>query len=960
MHIHTISDLSLQIKAGLQKCSMIGNSNEPLEVKYKLFNFLAELYLLKAEIQDYPKVFAIYQYQHKLLNHLSSNVNRDHQYQQLDAKAVSIQKVLLKTLIKGDLTQETIDTNAAKITSYRTNLKRHRDKIQNQLEDIKDLGITQEEEELDDLGLNARNHAIKQIYHEIRQFFIGESREKKGMIQELIRDTFEELGNIPQIQRHNESSKRDIKYAIFGMGSIALGTMTPWSDLEFGILIESDLSEKDNYHIREYFRHFTILFHSKVIQFGETPLRMMGIEELNNFRLCDNLDPEHNWFFDKLTKSGFSFDGPHWHACKTPLGRKRGYRKRISNGIVQEKICTPYELIGTQADILRLFNENTFKEDPQLIQSLINTILIHGDQGGLVQFQQKLSEYKPLITSLGLGILNEDLQQLNPFKRIINEEKEGQILNVKTDIYRFPDRILVALSSYFGITGTDSWQIIQNMTIRMTSTIIEILHLSLGIAVEIRLRTYSHNQGQEEDLLTIARFESEIREPNHDELLQEIFQIKDLRLLYKYCYMTARLAIETPQITSNHSSDGKFSISLDSRLLKGDVYQRFLKYNEAISELENANSHGFRVQMTLGSLYDIIGEFAKALECKHLCLESILTNPNASQTDIAAIRNNIGNTLQKLGQDSEALQHYQRSLEIRRKIFGDNHTDIASSLTNIGNSLDNQAKYQEALRLHRKSLKINFKIYGESHYKIVDSLSNIGKTLQNDGKYELSLRYKQKAVEIAHKIYRGCHPRLGILLHNLSITLESLHRYEDAIRYRLEGLNVKSQIHQVGHPTLVNSSNMLATLYSRMGRYDEALVQFNTSLEISRKVCNDSVIATILNNVVVTLIILHRYSEALLKRDELLETASRAYPNNHPIIGTILSNFGECLGKLGRYDEALIEHQRSLNMRTQIYDHNHVDIGLSYLNLGNMFNALSRHKEAIEYTANQKCTRTTD
>ncbi|KIE04205.1 hypothetical protein NF27_JA00010, partial [Candidatus Jidaibacter acanthamoeba] len=37
---------------------------------------------------------------------------------------------------------------------------------------------------------------------------------------------------------------------------------------------------------------------------------MLGIKELNNFRETDNNDSEHNWFYDRLIKSGFSFDGP--------------------------------------------------------------------------------------------------------------------------------------------------------------------------------------------------------------------------------------------------------------------------------------------------------------------------------------------------------------------------------------------------------------------------------------------------------------------------------------------------------------------------------------------------------------------------------------------------------------------------------------------------------------------------
>lgn len=104
--------------------------------------------------------------------------------------------------------------------------------------------------------------------------------------------------------------------------------MTPWSDLEFAVLVNQD---KEEY--REYFRNLTKLLHIKVINLGETPLRSVGIESLNNFRTANEGD---EWFWDDVIESGFSFDGPDWHACKLPSGRQ-GYKvkKKIKdkNGV---------------------------------------------------------------------------------------------------------------------------------------------------------------------------------------------------------------------------------------------------------------------------------------------------------------------------------------------------------------------------------------------------------------------------------------------------------------------------------------------------------------------------------------------------------------------------------------------------------------------------------------------------
>ncbi|KIE04206.1 hypothetical protein NF27_JA00020 [Candidatus Jidaibacter acanthamoeba] len=84
---------------------------------------------------------------------------------------------------------------------------------------------------LDYEELKHRALKTKEIYKKIKEFFIGSRNtkgeiEKTGLINKLVEDCIEELGGLPQIKG------RDVVYSFFGMGSMGLGTMTPWSDME--------------------------------------------------------------------------------------------------------------------------------------------------------------------------------------------------------------------------------------------------------------------------------------------------------------------------------------------------------------------------------------------------------------------------------------------------------------------------------------------------------------------------------------------------------------------------------------------------------------------------------------------------------------------------------------------------------------------------------------------------------
>ena len=108
------------------------------------------------------------------------------------------------------------------------------------------------------------------------------------------------------------------KFTVIGMGSLARKEITPYSDFEHIIVLE-ELSKQEmpTENILNYFRWFSVIFQTVVLNLQETILPSVSIYSLNNKK-----SKHGDWFYDAFTTRRISFDGMMPHACKFPLGRQ--------------------------------------------------------------------------------------------------------------------------------------------------------------------------------------------------------------------------------------------------------------------------------------------------------------------------------------------------------------------------------------------------------------------------------------------------------------------------------------------------------------------------------------------------------------------------------------------------------------------------------------------------------------
>jgi hypothetical protein len=525
------------------------------------------------------------------------------------------------------------------IKNYKQPLEEFRSGIGLELEKIKEYSIK---------DVCTRVKAVKNLYSKCSNFFIN--KHSTGFVQRIMQDCFNQLG----------CELESDEYTIISLGSFASGTMTPWSDLEFAILVRFSNS-------KEYFREFTRLLQIKIINLGETILPIVGVETLNNVRTANE---EDDWFWDEMTQQGFCLDGKRWYACKSALGRQEGYKilKKLNGETILIDI-PDYELILTPEEMAEFQSEpqmgtNWFKTDKYLVQALRFTSLIMGSQELYNDYKQKLQHKisTKILQSRTLELLQEDVSK---YYLKLDETQYGQLLNVK-EFYRIIDRVISALGNYFeintiqGDTGFTSWQILEQIKLKgeISKTGKQHLDEALTITTELRLHAYHHNFAQKEWISACSLIKGGFKNVNDSLETSSIFHFMDTPILHHFYYIILRLQY----ILQNYPGHEAIailktdSIFEDCDFNKGKVHMRFLEYNQATLYLERAHIHepeNLPILLDLFFLYTKMSDnyMAREVEKKISKLQKELLSPNINITDDPPLKEGNASFLHSINEE---------------------------------------------------------------------------------------------------------------------------------------------------------------------------------------------------------------------------------------------------------------------------------------------------------------------
>ncbi|KAI8504517.1 hypothetical protein Bbelb_176350 [Branchiostoma belcheri] len=782
-----------------------------------------------------------------------------------------------------------------------------------------------------------RAEAVKELFKTI-------AKDRQVFVKDLVDECIDTLGVPP------------CKYAFIGLGSQATELVTPYSDLEFAILIEEG---KDI--TRQYFLNLTHYLNLKVINLGETILPAMAIPSLNDFQ---SEDPGKDWFYDSVTPRGFAFDGFMPWACKTPFGRDKT-KTKPSVSLIQ----TPSKMAEFQQVEIAL------AEGYHLSDILRRFVFLTGTESLGNEYMAKLSE---IITG---DLRSRSRSRLSAIQVLWDNkdqvftagEPTGQLINVKKDMYRYPGIAVDILALCCQTTHASTWSIIDEL--RQTRRIHEenASHLTVltSISAELRLRTYIANGGQKDSLspLSETTYQSAAGAVVSDTTLKSVFHIQDTKVLFRYYCRAIPLKKSIPDAVIDSLNPHRQKI-LESNILdisnqcRGRIARNLLLsaesmrlWDAALQETDSDDVERSKILYELGLSCEMHGDATKAIRHyeESLRISRTIHGDNTAHPDIAASLNSLGTSWSKLGDEKKAISYLEQSITMMSTIYGDKtpHPNIAGSFLNIGVSWSKLGDHKKAICYFQQSLQQWTTIYGDNatHPDIATRL----------GDQRKAISFFEESLSIAKTVYGDNteHPDIASSFLHLGSSWGELGDHKKAIRYLEQSLAMRKTIvgSETAHPDIAKALQNLGTSWNKLGDQKKAIGYFEQSLKLVTIVYGDHYahpdMAMTLNNLGSSWSKLGNQRRAISCYERSLKIGTTLYGNNtaHPDTAASLNNLGSCWGKLGDQRKAISYFEQSLSMRQIFYGNNvaHPDIAVTLNNLGTSWSCLGDQRKAISY-----------
>jgi len=319
----------------------------------------------------------------------------------------------------------------------------------------------------------------------------------------------------------------------------------------------------------------------------------------------------------------------------------------------------------------------------------------------------------------------------------------------------------------------------------------------------------------------------------------------------------------------------------------------------------------------------------------------------------------MGKVYRNLGLYTQAAPILEKSLSLKRKIYGEEHLEVATCLHTLAVLYDTQGKYQEAESFFRQSLAIREKIFGRDHPEVARSLNSIAVVNWNQGKYAEAEPLFQRSLTIKEKALGPDDLDVGNTLANLGALYHIQDKFEEAEPFFKRSLAISEKVLGDDHPDVAGSLNNLGSLYEDMGKREEAEPLYKRALEIWEKVLGPehSDVGIALHNLANLYRDQGKYDKAEPYYLRSLAIWEKALGKDHPYVAYSLRERANLYREKDQFNEAEDLYKRSLELFEKSLGSDHLHVAETLENFAQLLRKIDRADEAEKLEARAKAIR---
>ncbi|XP_076809741.1 uncharacterized protein LOC143452595 isoform X2 [Clavelina lepadiformis] len=759
-------------------------------------------------------------------------------------------------------------------------------------------------------------------------------------------------------------------YALAGMGSLARGDVTPYSDFQSLIVLQEGVQYWPNYEaILEYYRWFFVIFQVVLINLGETVIPFAAIPTLND------LNPANGcWYRDICTKNGIfahAFDpyasNDHldsFFAAETPSfatilieppSSLADYLHSSGNG--QDDISCSCHVAGSVA----VYEE--FENQVRVKLSSEDTTA-----SGIRDHIKKCLEH--------LGMRNQ---------LFYASDSEG--CDVKKVIYRSLSVFISALGRLFRLKAASCFEITLQLSRHgLSEEFAHKLNYALAVACEVLMKVYCEKEAHDG---WVDEWSMEISEVG--ELSQTVgakslidfflithslqcdfakyFQISltdfygnpEVLVTLANCYLRRfEKAVHFGTVfLSNDSSESPVQdLTLDTSIF-GRSYSKIQQYldiakgimapglSQSFVELVSPSRDNADTMHAMSKCLIRLFMFKEALLLSEheLTVRNKLPEYQKKAADKASWLNIRGLIWNELGESKQSLLEVKKSLNAFATL--DNEDKIKFEIVlhlNVGVLCQAQQQSDEAITLNMKQNLIG-DIRADKDAAII--CCNLGQCLVALNRLSEALSYFQQGLEIWKKVDEAVFKDDLMRRFTSGIKFCSASGFKDSFQYKyaLEIQKERSKhIEDVSTDASMDTGSVYWQSYGsclkNMKLYVEALHAFNNELRLRKQTSlnenTDNNLANCFNHTGICLDNLKEHEKALERYEQALEIMKRISPNaNKDInIAAVFANAGVCLGNLKKHKNAFKMIENALEIQKKVLSHRSTEnLVVDYLRL---------------------------